>query len=69
MWANSPDISCLIRECIFGRLFGGEHIAVGLFVQPFTVNRLIIGASKFGDFKILTYWHRLILAVSQFNAL
>ena len=26
-------------------------------------------ASKFGDFKRLTYWRSLILAVSQFNAL
>ena len=30
-----------------------------------SVNILIFVASKFGDFKRLTYWRSLILAVSQ----
>ena len=33
-----------------------------------TVDHLIFVASKFGDFKRLTYWHSLILALSQLNA-
>ena len=34
-----------------------------------TVNHIIFASSKFGDFKRMTYWSSLILAVSQFNAL
>ena len=34
-----------------------------------TVNHLIFMASKFGEFKRLTFRRSLILAVSQFNAL
>ena len=34
-----------------------------------TVNHIIFVSSKFVDFKRMTYWSSLILAVSQFNAL
>ena len=33
-----------------------------------TVKQLICAASRFGDFKRLTYWCSLILTVSQFYA-
>ena len=36
-------------------------------MDRYTVNHLIIMASKLGYFKRLTYWRTLILGVSQIN--
>ena len=38
-------------------------------VKAYSVKHFIILASKFDRFKALTFWHNIILAVLQFNAL
>ena len=38
-------------------------------LQSCTVNHQIFANSKFGNFKRLTYWCSLILAVSQYNVI
>ena len=58
---------CIYAADIISRQYflDNRNIAVykGKNFQPFTVNHFIFTASKFGDFKRLSYWHSLILTV------
>ena len=59
-------ICCL--DSIIASLVAREILIFKLvFVSQQAVNPLIIVASKVGDLKRLTYWHSLILAVTQYN--
>ena len=46
-----------------------QQVMSRFYCIEISVKHLIFEASKFGDFKTLTFWRCLILPVSQFNVL